>query len=148
MMWRSRRGLSLVELLMALAISGIAIFVMISSAQTTLSAASKVNATRGREKALQSVLQTIIKNAPSYQVNFDTSEAHVAKLLDPSKLPWAWDDGRVLPADQCPECAGRLGFVLQPHALVPGAYRLRVRIKHPSIGDQARDYTYIIGGGS
>jgi hypothetical protein len=116
---------------MGLAISGIAIFVMISSSQTTLS-----------------VLQTIIKNAPSYQVNFDTSETHASSLLDPAKLPWAWDDDRVLPVDQCPACVGRLGFVLQPHVLVPGAYRLRVRVKHPSIGDEARDYTYIIGGGS
>ena len=146
MSWRSRRGLSLVEILMAMTIAGVAIFVMISSMQTTMNAASKVNATRGREKALQTVLQTIIKNAPSYQVNFETSEAHLTKLLDPANLPWAWDEDRVLPVSQCPECVGRLGFVLQPHNLVPGAYRLRVRIKHPSIGLEHRDYTYIIGG--
>lgn len=62
-------------------------------------------------------------------------------------MTMAWDVGVQTPVDQCPNCAGRYGFVIQPFegTGLQGLYLVTLRMTHTSwVGEKYRDYQFVV----
>jgi hypothetical protein len=91
-----------------------------------------------------STLQNVIENISMFQKNFDTSKAWSDTLLDPKALPLAWDQNLLTEAVNCPNCPGRMGFVIQPLEDVPGINKITIRVTHQTLIRGYQDYVFML----
>lgn len=78
-------------------------------------------------KVVSGLIETIRADPVLYQANFSPPTVTDNELLNVNQLPLALRPGYFGPADQCPECRVRIGFVLRPLAGQMGLFKLVVR---------------------
>ena len=54
--------------------------------------------------------------------------SEIEKLTD--ELPMAFSDNNFVPAEQCPKCPGRFGYVIHPMPGMVTLYQVTLRLKH------------------
>jgi hypothetical protein len=112
----------------------------------------KKQSTRGNslQNTIYSVVNEIQSNVSIHKVSFDPSE--FLKTTDPVKLreslPLSWDDDVIIFRDQCPQCPGRLGYVIYPIGSdYKGLWKVTLRVTHDVMfKDSYQDYSFIISG--
>lgn len=133
-MIRQRRGNSIIELLVAMAIVVIAFTAMTGYVIGLKKQTQKILLSRSRSTQLQKVVQMIMTDPKLFKVNFDRSEKATCAALENSTLPLGWDGNSLADIVQCPGCLGRMGYVIQPFPLaaVRGVYLVTIRMTHPT----------------
>lgn len=141
---RGQKGFSLVGVLVAVALAGI----MAMGAAEILSTSNKLlqqtRQLRDRDRVVGNLLNNVIDNLSLFQRDFNTSDTVVDNHLSMDRMPYAWDDDRVVPTSECRDCPGRMGFVMQPLDGRPSINRLTVRLTHRTLISGHRDYVFII----
>jgi hypothetical protein len=141
---RKQRGYTFIEVaftmgMIMMVAYGIAEAVRVSSEFTKLT-----HGKRNRDRVISNLLLNVVENISQYQKNFDGSEDWREKQLALDKLPLAWDQIKLVPVKECPECPGRMGFIIQPMDGAPGLNRLTIRLTHNALLEGPKDYVYVL----
>lgn len=138
------RGMSLVEVIVGLA-AAILLMLMASVGVVQIGKLNKsVSTSIIENRQLSSILENVRRGVGQYQVHFanDNESKDIALRYDNLKM--AWDSNLVLPAEECTECPGRLGYVIQPHPTLNGLYLVTLRFTHRNWENTHRDYVFAV----
>ena len=141
-MSQRQSGYSLVEILVALAI--IVVVGSIFSAgflnYHNMQLKSKTSSTVMRH--VNNLVENIRPNLQLYQINFDPN-IDLDQRLQTGSLPMAWSRDYLGKAADCPQCPGRLGYILRPSTQA-GLFLLTMRVTNTSWGTKYVEYeTYM-----
>ncbi|MGZ3771289.1 MAG: hypothetical protein ACXVCP_14775 [Bdellovibrio sp.] len=141
---KNRAGQSILETIIAAALISVVglafvggIIAMRKTTKTTVILSST-------EKQIADIAENIKSGVENYQVNFDYSDDSLAEVLDPDKLPMAWDNGVSVPRKDCDSCAGTFGYTIQPYESFRGLYKVTLRMTHKSWSEKYRDYIFVV----
>lgn len=104
---------------------------------------SRSQLTQVVESQIRDIVENVRPNVGQYQITFDYREEARQEALNVNKLPMAWTVGLITPADRCPTCPGRFGYVIQPVPAFNGLYRLTLRLTHKD-WDRPREYMFLV----
>lgn len=126
-------GMSLLEVLVA---TVIVVTVMWGANGFVLSIKDRTKGlltSRSSSIQTQRLVQMLMADPKLFRVNFDPTTAKTCEVLRTEDLPLAWDENNVYPVAECPTCAGRIGFTMQPYPLpiFRGLFVVTFRISHP-----------------
>ncbi len=124
-------------------IAAFGIFSIIVAAQTTVWLGAKRALTRVESVGQQDVMrnrfiQDVHAQVNGYQINF-LSTVDAEADLENDKLSMAWNTNDVFAKEDCPECFGRSGYIVQPFALPTdqetyrGMYRMVLKVYHKEL---------------
>ncbi|MDG0816354.1 type II secretion system protein [Bdellovibrio svalbardensis] len=148
---QNQKGQTIIESLVGLGLIAIVGFAftggMVALRNTTKSAVN-LSAT---ERQINDIAENIKSGVENYQVNYNYDQMGSMKnaneALQVESLPMAWDNDKVLPREQCPNCAGSYGYIIQPLEIYRGLYQVTLRMTHKdwiSKGEPFRDYTFVV----
>lgn len=138
------RGFTLVEILVTAVILGVVAMAAAEGLRVIFRYTAQTKDARNRDRIVVSLLQNVTENISNMQKSYDPDPQIKANLLNPDKLPLAWDQGQVVEAASCPNCAGRVGFFIEALSSTRGISRLTVRITHKSLIKGYQDYVFIV----
>lgn len=138
------RGFTLVENLMAILIGVIGLSAIISGVVMYGKVNKSIEVLDSTENNINQIAESIRANIGSFQINNQFSGANIDVLLDPKKLPMAWDTDITASAEDCPSCLGRFGFVIQPFEAYRGLYLVTLRVTYASWGSTYKDYEFVV----
>lgn len=148
---KSKRGLTLVELLVAAAVLAIG---LAAASSGLVSFLNLNNATKGAEKKstiTTGLIENIRSNISRYQVNFnhsgsvDNGALVTERVLAVDKLGFVWSNSYYGDPAGCPSCTGRYDYVIQPMDGMPGLYKVTIRMTNPALFPGHQDYIFITG---
>lgn len=146
-------GMSLMEIMIGIGLFGVMTWAFIGGSSYITKQTSNVRSDVSQSRILDSLLMSVRGHAGVYKVNFDPRDFIEAigeeELQNPLRLPLAWNDKVITTIENCPKCAGRLGFIVSPVPSYRGMYKLTIRMTHPSIKKQGlnfKDFDYLIKG--
>lgn len=143
-MTKNSRGFSLVGAMITTAIVSVIALGAAEILRLNAGFLAQTKRKRDRDRIVANVLNMVIESLPLLQRTFDPSDGTRDSLLEPTTLPFAWDQSRVLPATQCGGCPGRMGFVVQPMAGRQGIVRVTIRLTHTQFEGGPRDYVFVL----
>ncbi|MCM2280918.1 MAG: prepilin-type N-terminal cleavage/methylation domain-containing protein [Bdellovibrionaceae bacterium] len=138
------RGHTLVEVIVALVVLLIVIAASTQGLTQLRGVFGSLVTSRVRSQEVNNVIENLRNNITLYQINFDSSPDAREALLDPERLPLAWNNVGVFNVEECASCPGRLGYVIQPYPMLRGVYLVHVRLTHKSMGDTYQDHRFIV----
>lgn len=138
------RGFSLIGALITTAIVSVIALGAAEMLRLNAEFLAQTKRKRDRDRIVANMLNMVIESLPVLQRTFDPSDAVRDSLLEVQALPFAWDQDRVLPTNQCPGCPGRMGFAVQPMAGRQGILRLTIRLTHSQFEGGPRDYVFVL----
>ncbi|MFN8943275.1 MAG: PilW family protein [Pseudobdellovibrionaceae bacterium] len=147
----NQSGFTLVEILAAFSI-----FTIIVAAQTSLWFSAKkallTVESKGQKDLMKNrFVQDVHSQVNGYQINFQTSVEAEADL-EFDRLSMAWNTNDVYLAEECPACAGRAGFIVQPFELpgnevtYRGVYRMVLKIYHKDFFPEGVNQEFLFTG--
>lgn len=143
-------GFSLVETMISAMLIGV-VAVGVIQVTSNINNQKEVNITRAAlNKYISDIREVYNGNIGLYKVNFKPEkfiETEDFETLN-TTLPYGWDDKKIIEAQDCVRCKGRLGFTIYPHSSAyRGLYILKVRVIHPDLfGDSYQDYHLLLKG--
>ncbi len=139
-----QKGFTLVGVLIASVIICTIAFGATELIRVNAALLAKTKQQREMARVIGNVLNHVIENLASLQRTFETSVSTREALLREDRLPFAWDQSSVVPAEQCPTCPGRMGYIIEPLPGRPSFSRLTIRITNAYLFQGYRDYVYIL----
>lgn len=95
------------------------------------------------ESQIRDIVENIRPNIGQYQILFDYRDQAREDALQTARLPMAWTVGLITPVENCPDCPGRYGYVIQPVPAFNGLYRLTLRLTHTQ-WERPREYMFLV----
>jgi len=138
--------------LIEVAIAGIILGTVLSAFMSLIhylgKSARTVRIMAAEDRMVASLVTNIRGNLRNYQASFEPvaasgSDPATEKALQ--SMPWAFSENDLVPATRCPTCPGRMGYVLQPLATMPGMFMVTMRIKHAELfgKDATKQYRFV-----
>ena len=140
----NQNGLTFLEVMISIAILASFSVAILAAFDSFSSRIHSTQALKAQDQQLHSLMNTLRTNVDLYQLNYDHKVNNIEIGLDPDNLPMAWGANVVTKASKCPNCPGRLGYVVHPVTGLPGMFRVVVRVKHRSLFKGHRDYEFIV----
>lgn len=141
---RSQRGFSIIETLVAVAVSLIVMSGLLVGAFYIRKMSSSVQVRSTEEKQIAQVIENIRSSVENYQVTYDASETAREAALQIKNLPMAWSSDVITTVAACKDCPGRFGFVIQPFEGMRGLYIVTLRLTHREWTEGAKDYQFVV----
>lgn len=134
----------MVEVMVTAAILGMVALAAAESLRSIYKFTGRTKDARNRDRIVGSLVQNVTENISNLQKSYDPDSKVKEALLSPEKLPMAWDQSKVVSAELCPSCPGRVGFYIEALPSTRGLSRLTVRITHRTLIQGYQDYVYIV----
>ena len=135
-MIKSKKGFTLIELIISAAILTVVSTGVFTSLNFYIKLTNRIVVNRLTSQHLVNLTINIRSNPGLYQASYDLSDTQINALLDEKNLPLAFTNNKIVKAENCKNCIGKLGFVVMPHELIRGLYVVRYKILHPSLADK------------
>ncbi len=131
----NQSGMSIVEVLFASFALMIVFLAAMSFAVDIKKRTINISSKRSYVSEYEKIANLIISDPKLFKVSFDPSETTRCNLLDVAKLPIAWDQKDVYELEDCPNCPGRIGYVIQPYDIptLRGVYKVTFRLTHTTL---------------
>lgn len=147
----NQKGQTIIEALVGLGLISIVGFAF-TSGMVALRNATKSSVTlSATERQISDIAENIKAGVENYQVNYNYDDPgslkNVNDVLDLKKLPMAWDANMVTTREQCADCAGTYGYLIQPLKEYRGLYQVTLRMTHKdwiARGEDFRDYNFVV----
>ncbi len=159
---RSEKGFTLLEILFALGILIVGVY-LISEGVNQMDASSRqARLLSSTERTINAIVDNIRTGLTNYQISYDPSPATREAMLNLAKLPMAWGPGVTMPVYKSPgpglppvnQCVtsggqnagcpvGRYGVYIAPLPGNPGLYSVTLRMTTPEWKEPYRDYTFL-----
>lgn len=140
--------MTLAEMMVGLGLFSIVTYQFIGGSNFLRTFSNETAESVSLENIVNSIYENVSTNISLYKVDYDPEEflkAVSANELE-KKLDYAWSKDQFVPKAECPQCPGRLGYVLVPIANYRGLYQLIIRVTQKEKIEGFRDYTYLISG--
>lgn len=138
---RNNRGFTFVEVL----VSAVLVSILAYGIMTMVSFASdyyrKIHIKRAQERSVLSMINDMNADISQFSINMSSEADITAVYADADAYPLYWSSkSNVVNKDQClqlypgkTECPleGRLTYLIQPIAEIPGMYRASIAVYHP-----------------
>lgn len=144
--FQNNKGQTIVEALVGLGLIAIVGFSLTGGMVALRNSSKSAVVLSSTERQVNDIAENIKAGVENYQINFNYNSTPDT-LLDPDHLPMAWDSGIVAAAADCPNCAGKFGYVIQPLEQFRGLYQVTLRMTHKSWianNEPYRDYTFVV----
>ena len=149
----NKKGTTLAELLLASMILAVAAGAGYSSLNNFNTVKLRVVGSQARTDITSSLIENIKANISKYQANFNYTQSRSEEddtlisnsVLAKDNLPFAWSTHFVGGVDECPTCAGRFGFIIQPVAEQKYLYQVQIRVINEDLFPGHRDFYFITG---
>lgn len=142
-------GITLVEMMVAAALLGIIAMSVSSAYLNAHKSTVTIGAQRISSDSAIAILQQTSDAFGQYQVNFtDTaSGANMGGVFPTTaELPVAFSQTAFTSAANCPQCPGRIGYVIQPMTGYRGMYLSTIRVQNTEAVDRTmREINLVIG---
>ncbi|MEK2645688.1 hypothetical protein [Bdellovibrio sp. BCCA] len=142
----NNRGQTIVESLVGLGLIAIVGSAFIGGMVSLRNTSRSTVVMSSSEKQIADIAENIKSGVENYQVNFNYKTA-AGEMLAPDSLPMAWDNGKVALREDCPDCAGTYGYVIQPYESYRGLYKVTLRMTHKmwaAKGEPYKDYIFVV----
>ena len=144
---KNKNGFSFIEVIVASGVLAVVIYIF-GSGSTFLSGRNKdLEELLIMERHVNSLYENIQSNIDIYQITYDPKSFN--DNSDPRTLskylPLVWDMNVLTSIESCPDCPGRMGFIIVPLNGYRGLYKLTIRVTHPNVPD-FKDFFYLING--
>lgn len=142
-------GFTLLEFLFTSSIVMIIVSALISAVVYVTKQTTRARVMVAQDRQVQAIMGNLRANLRLYAPISTPSTASSSAQTVKDKLanlPMAFSDSVLVPVEQCTECPGRLGFVIQPlDESMPDLYMVTLRIMNKIwYGDKGfRDYRFI-----
>jgi len=140
----SQKGLTIVEVLVALGILFIAVFSFMGGFVALSNLTKKTSVTSAYDKQINEICENIKAGVENYQINFNFKDNPDEDILPVESLPMAWDVGIVAPKGECSWCQGAFGYTIRPTESMRGLYTVQIRFTHKSWGASTREFSFIV----
>lgn len=141
---RGQSGMAIIQSIMALAILLIASFIFVGALQSMRSQVKGTLVTNSSEREVNEIIENLRSGIENYQVDFSASDSDLDQVLRPETLPMAWDIGIQTEAENCRQCQGRYGYVIQPFEGYRGLYLVTVRLTNKEWREPFKDYQFTV----
>lgn len=142
-----RRGMTLIEVLIGAVLLGLTAAFSLQALDNLNASKTRAFGLQGRSDIVYSLLENLRENVAYYQTSFEEATLHDEESLDlllpPDALPYAWSQSRMSTPEECPECPGRYGYVIQPVKGKAALYRITIRLSNPEVFTGLKDYQFI-----
>lgn len=150
--FRNEKGFTLVENLIALAIVGVVSIGLFGGMVVMQKLATTSRMMSASDKQISDIADSVRVALESHQIDFGRSVKSSAeqnidsinRSLDVDKLPMYWDTGMTGTKEDCPNCQGRYGFIIQPFEQFPGLYVVTLRVTHESWMEPYKEYQFVV----
>ncbi len=141
-------GFTLVELLVALGVASVFALLIALGVNQILTKTGGVKSTQALEQHVAGILEQVAANVGQFQMNFEPQDASAARgQLNVESLAMAWSQDRLSTSAQCPECPGRLGYVINPLSGYPGLFVVTVKLTHVELlGAEGKTVQFLVSG--
>jgi hypothetical protein len=139
-----QRGVTLVEILVGVGISTLLILLAATASYQIAKVNSKVSTSIVENRQLLNIVENIRKGVSYYQIHFDDSPEIRNQVLATDKLIYAWSSQILANASECPDCPGRMGYMIQPYREIPGLYLVTVRLTHKEWDTPFKDFVFTV----
>lgn len=148
----SKNGFSIIEAMAGIAVLSIIVLVAIKGIESLNKDINHVNTLNTKDNRVYEIIEniraTFDKTLVSFPINANsgttTTAQYINQVLNVNELPMAWSLNTELPADQCPECPGRFGYVVTQ---VPGygnLFLVSVIFTHKDWSSAPRKYEFMV----
>ncbi|WP_415062942.1 type II secretion system protein [Bdellovibrio sp.] len=127
---KNQKGITIIESLLGLAMITLVGSFFISGILSMKKVAKDSGTKNALYKQINDVIENIRPNVRMYQINYFQTDEERNNALALDTLPMAWGSGIMTTAEQCPDCPGRYGFVIQAYPGMSGLYLVTVRLSH------------------
>jgi len=139
-----QRGVTLVEILVGIGISTVLILLAVNASYQLAKVNSNVSTSIVENRQLLNIVENIRKGVSYYQIHFDESPEIRNQFLATDKLNFAWSSQIIAKASECPDCPGRMGYIIQPYREIPGLYLVTVRLTHKEWDTPFKDFVFTV----
>lgn len=143
---KDTQGFTLLEVLLALGILVVVSFAFVGGLASLKGNSRESLLLSSSSRQVDDVAENIKAGIENYQINFNYHDGKV-KALKLESLPMAWDIGILTTREQCPDCAGTYGYLIQPLEKFRGLYIVTLRMTHKmwkAKGETYRDYSFVV----
>ncbi len=143
------KGMTLIELIVALALGIVIVVLAASSLQSINKIHSKVSVQVIENKQMNLILKNVRKGLAQHQIQYklNTQYGVDKEKLQRDNLYYAWDKSIVTEKENCKTCPGRMGYVISPHPTLKGMYVAYLRFTHKDWGDDVvKEYSFVLTG--
>lgn len=131
----NQSGVSIIEVLFASAALMIVFLAALSFANDIKKRSVLISSKRSYVGEYEKIANLIVSDPKLFKISFDPSEKSKCELLDQANLPIAWDHKNVYEVADCPDCPGRVGYIIQPYdtPTFRGVYKVTFRMTHTTL---------------
>lgn len=143
---RNQKGYSFIEILLSMGLLSIVSFSFIGGFISLKGTSRDSLVLSSSERQVDDIAENIKAGIENYQVNFNYKDGK-GRALSLDNLPMAWDIGVLTTREECPDCAGTYGYLIQPMEQFRGLYQVTLRMTHKSWtarGERYRDYVFVV----
>lgn len=137
-------GFTVVEALMASGLLGLLVFAALSMVSLTTSELVKSEWISEEDRVVAGLVEEIRSEPNRFQKNFAPSVVSNADLIANLQLPIAWSPKYRGPPAGCPECTGRMGYVMRTVNGFPGIFMVTVFIENPEMFQGIKEYPFLV----
>ncbi|MGZ3743819.1 MAG: type IV pilus modification PilV family protein [Pseudobdellovibrionaceae bacterium] len=139
-------GYSFLEILLALSILSVVFFAFVGGLTSLKKNSRESLILSSSSRQVDDIAENIKAGMENYQINFNYNDGK-ANALSLENLPMAWDIGILTTRQECPNCAGTYGYLIQPMEKFRGLYLVTLRMTHKNWkakGEPYRDYSFVV----
>ena len=144
----NNKGISLVESVAVMGIMGAVTLFMVQGQMSISGSMKKLVDKNYKERVATNIVNSIRDNPKIFQAHFRSySRAEKDSLLSRQRMPLAWDKDGIYKKEECEECVGRAGFLIEPNGTLPGLLKLTLRVYDNNVTqqDEFNEYTMVFG---
>lgn len=147
----NNKGFSLVEIIVSLGVLGATVFLGTMALKNISVTEKEVRNDTTLDNTVHSLVGAIRSNILMQKVNFNAQTFLETTSVDKVKeiLPLAWNHSIIVPKEECPDCPGRIGYVVTPpnETIYRGLYQVTIRVTHEQLFPGSyKTYTFLVNG--
>lgn len=157
---RDESGMTMVEVLIGAAIIGLSMQAFVAGIEYLRQSYRQTRLRITEDRQISALIASMRANISKFQVSTQyvgstvtvpdgnggsNTVDFVDAMLDDNNLPIAWDEYVMTTPQNCPDCVGRMGYVVQPFLGASGVYQVTLKVRNKQLfKDSLRTYKYVV----
>lgn len=151
---KNQLGFGFVEILVSFGLLGVATFAVINGIDYITSSKGAVDKSVSLGNMIMGIVESVRSNIIFEKIDFQGEQKFLNNttfqaVKDSLKMRWTRDG--IIPESACPNCVGRIGYVVIPYKVgnleLRGLYKVTIRLTHDELFPNTfQNYEFIVRG--
>lgn len=147
-------GFGLVELMISVGLIGVASYTILTGIDSISTSKEAVDKSVSMGNMITGILESVRSNIALEKIDFQAQQNFIDNttyqaVKDSLKMRWVKDG--IVPESACPNCQGRVGYVVTPYKVgnleLRGLYKVTIRLTHDELFPNTfQNYEFIVRG--